>query len=397
MSFSEDLQTGLIAQAAALVTAATISSNANSDSIDFQKEALEKSLDYQQGALNDTLDELANSRADMIGYLTQGKTESLNYLADARRDNLNYQETALDKIIANNNAAHERAMDKQQQALDFSKYRYKQWEDSFIPLQEDISKYIEELTARGVVTREVNDIQNQLQKANDTIVATLACRGISRSGLEAALLNENTLLADMNKANVRSTAEERVYLRKQNFLALGIHGGTALAQEIYGLDNNMGNLILQNAANISNAIGNNARAVGTILGNNARAASSVISNTANNIGNVISTNSGRVVNTIMTDAARYANLVTATGNNISALTTKEGAVISDYVVGFGNSVASTVSTYGTMELVSKLNSETNKSLKHGFGTVKGWVNGAGEYNPSYDEAAVQQAMADGIG
>ena len=370
MSFGDDLQTGLIAQAAALIAAAKLTKDANSDSIDFQEQALADSLAYQEQALSDTLAELADARADSLANIAQGRTESIAYLNASRADNIAYQETTRDRILANQDLAHTRAMDKQQQALDFAKYRYKQWEDIYIPIQEDVSKYIEELTEQGVSTRETNDIQTQLQKANSSTVGILACRGISRSGLEAQLLNDNILLADMNKANVRSTAEERIYLRKQNFIAMGINGGDALAREIYNIDNNMGNLIMQDSAVVSTTLGNTAATVGNAIRSNGTGVANIISASANQAGTVITNNSNQVANTIMSDASRYASLVSASANNVSNITASTGSTIADYVVGFGNSVAETISTYATMEHTSALYEKRSLANKKAFGQVR---------------------------
>lgn len=153
-------------------------------------------------------------------------------------------------------------LDLQKQGFELTKQQYEdakaeydRWKRVYGPLQEDLGTYYRNLTGQKLSAREVSNIQAASEKASDKIVQSLAQSGRANSGLESYLLAQNAYGAELDKANARSTADERAQAQKLNFLGVGLGQANQLrvsqGNSVAGLNAN-----LRSQAATLNSIGN---------------------------------------------------------------------------------------------------------------------------------------------
>ena len=120
------------------------------------------------------------------------------------------------------------ALQERQMVMDEDRYartveEYDQWKAIFGPLQEDLGTYYNNLTGTSLSNAEVARIQEASQKARDQVNVSLAQSGRTDSGTREYILSTMEYQAEIDKANIRSTAEERALAQKGSFLALGLN------------------------------------------------------------------------------------------------------------------------------------------------------------------------------
>ena len=154
----------------------------------------------------------------------------------------------------------------QKNALNFQKERYQHWKDIYGPLQEDLGTYYKNLTGETLSNNEVQKIQMELQQANEQTSNMLAAKGISGSGVEASLLNDNTFKADMLKAQAVATADSRAMAQKTSFLNAGLGLETSIAGSMNNAGANYSNSLLGEGKAESNMWGGFGKAVDGAFG-----------------------------------------------------------------------------------------------------------------------------------
>ena len=119
-------------------------------------------------------------------------------------------------------------VDVARQETEFQRSQYQDWKDVYGDLQTNLGEYYNTLGPEKIISQGLQAEQAEYQKARASITKTLAQRGISGSGVEAAALTTLEGTHYTNRAGVRATAEQKVAEQKQAFLGIGLGQGAQL-------------------------------------------------------------------------------------------------------------------------------------------------------------------------
>lgn len=162
--------------------------------------------------------------------------------------------------------AADKAAGSQQAQLDFQMQQYNDWKDIYGPMQEDIADYWKNVNGREMVAQEVQQVQMAQQEANTRIKETMAQRGISGSGLEAGLTNQNIFNTEIQKAMIRNTADERKIAGQTGLLSLGLSQGSQISAQMSGTSSALANTMYNAGAAQSNIITGATDTLGGVVG-----------------------------------------------------------------------------------------------------------------------------------
>lgn len=162
-------------------------------------------------------------------------------------------------------AAHEELM--------FAKEQQDRWDEVFGPTQDILAEYYNNLDPDDEAAKNVQNIQKGYQEYQQQLDTTLAQRGMGNSGLGAELTSQMSYQNEMQKAQERSLAPQRVAEQQAGFLGLGmgqapsiqagVHQAYGAQQQAYGqAASDFRNQQAQADASFANAIGG----IGTGLG-----------------------------------------------------------------------------------------------------------------------------------
>jgi len=171
-------------------------------------------------------------------------------------------------------AAFSQAMTKEQ--LEFQKEQYEDWKDIYGDLQENLGEYYNNLDPEDYEARGLQAVQKDFQMAKDRAETSLAQRGLSSSGIQAATDVAMESQAAMGRANVRMNAPDQVANMKQGFLGLGLGQGT----QMLGIQAGVANTGAQTGASMASNFGSqgtqlsmaNMDVMGSLAGMGAKAA-----------------------------------------------------------------------------------------------------------------------------
>jgi len=178
----------------------------------------------------------------IMGGINASKASSAAGKAQRSSDALSREGLALQK----------RQMDMTEDQYARTVEEYEKWKSIYGPLQEDLGTYYNNLTGTTLSNAEVARIQDASQKAMQKVSTSLAQSGRTDNAAREYILGTMEYQAEIDKANMRSTAEERAIGAKSNFLALGL---------------NQANNLTARQAGLSNAMQTNSNAQGTLLSN----------------------------------------------------------------------------------------------------------------------------------
>ncbi len=149
-------------------------------------------------------------------------------------------------------ALQERQLAMEEDRYETVKDEYEKWLKIYGPLQEDLGTYYTNLTGNSLSNPEVVRIQEASQKARDQVTVSMAQSGRMDNAAREHILGTMEYQAEIDKANVRSTAEDRAMLAKTQFLAVGLGQANSLSSQ---------------QSNISQSMQQNANAQGNLLTN----------------------------------------------------------------------------------------------------------------------------------
>jgi len=131
--------------------------------------------------------------------------------------------------------------------LDFQRQQYNDWKDIYGTLQEQEMDYIQKYTGADVVANQLAQNQSSFQGAESNLTRTLAQRGLSGSGTEAAALTSLASQQAMNDANIRNSQDTIAEQKRLGFLGLGLGQGA----QMLGVQANVANAGVGAQANIA--------------------------------------------------------------------------------------------------------------------------------------------------
>jgi len=236
----------------------------------------------------------ANKQADAISDSSNQAAASLA-AAQARNNEISVSRQDTNVKEASNSLA------RSQESKDFQMKQYSDWKDIYGPIQESVGDYYKNLTGASISNQEVEQIQASSQEAMDRMNEQLAQRGMTGSGIEASMANQNIYSAEMQKAQSRSTADQRAADAKSNFLAMGLGQGQSLINSMNNTDNTMANTT-SNLINTNSSIVSNQMSGNTSIGNNT---ANVQTNAGTNQAKIIGTAADAVTDLVGFGAGLY--------------------------------------------------------------------------------------------
>lgn len=165
------------------------------------------------------------------------------------------------------NKASNKAASATQAQLDFEKQQYQDWQNIFGPIQDNLSQYYQSLTPDYYEAAGLEAFQKERDAQMTQLNESLAQRGLSTSGVQAAVERTNAIDTAQTRANIRREAPAKAAEEQSRFLQIGMGSNpansysTALSQ--VAQQQNSSALQQQQAA--GTAIGNAISTVGSAL------------------------------------------------------------------------------------------------------------------------------------
>jgi len=131
---------------------------------------------------------------------------------------------------------------------DFNEQQYADWKAIYGDTEHNLGEYYNRLDPDKFASLGLQNIQREYQKSSENVQRTLAQRGLSGSGIEAASLTSLEAAKAQSMANTRTMAEDQVAQSQMNFLGLGLGQRTSIQGNINNAYNNQIG-VLQNQAN----------------------------------------------------------------------------------------------------------------------------------------------------
>ena len=107
-------------------------------------------------------------------------------------------------------------------ALDFQKQQYQDWQDTFGPIQDNLSMYYQNINPDYYEATGLANFQKERQQQLADLNASLAQRGLTNSGLAATVKRENAIDTAEQRAQIRTNATQQAIADQSNFLQIGM-------------------------------------------------------------------------------------------------------------------------------------------------------------------------------
>lgn len=127
--------------------------------------------------------------------------------------------------VVSNNASKRATESAEKMAaseLEFNQQRYSDWKDVYGSIQDNLSDYYTNLSPDMYEAQGLEAFNAEYQKAQDSVAASLAQRGITDSGLSTQLEQQGALSAAQSRAAIRMDAPAKVASLQSNFLQIGL-------------------------------------------------------------------------------------------------------------------------------------------------------------------------------
>lgn len=112
-------------------------------------------------------------------------------------------------------------------ALEFQQQRYQDWQDTFGPIQDNLSLYYQNINPDYYEATGLANFQKERQQQLADLNASLAQRGLTGSGLAAAIKRENAIDTAEQRAQIRTNAAQQAIADQSNFLQIGMGSNPA--------------------------------------------------------------------------------------------------------------------------------------------------------------------------
>ena len=107
-------------------------------------------------------------------------------------------------------------------ALDFQKQQYQDWQDTFGPIQDNLSKYYQNISPDYFEATGLTNFMTERAAQIKQLDTTLAQRGLSNSGLAATMKRETAINTAEQRATIRTNASTQAAAAQSNFLQIGV-------------------------------------------------------------------------------------------------------------------------------------------------------------------------------
>lgn len=173
---------------------------------------------------------------------------------------------AASKAASAQDRATESAEAMQAEQLAFERERYEDWQAVFGDVQTQLGEYYTMLDSETIEAIGLQAIEQDYAAGAERLQKTLAQRGITGSGIEAAGLTQLEMGAATGKAAVRASAEDEAMRKKQSFLGMGLGLERSAAAGVSGALGSQAAYQAQQAAAYGNLSQQAAAGVGQSIG-----------------------------------------------------------------------------------------------------------------------------------
>lgn len=125
------------------------------------------------------------------------------------------------------NKASKRAASSANDQLAFEKAQYEDWQNIFGPIQENLSNYYQSLTPDYYEAAGLEAFQKERDAQMTQLNESLAQRGLSTSGVQAAVERTNAIDTAQTRANIRREAPAKAAEEQSRFLQIGMGSNPA--------------------------------------------------------------------------------------------------------------------------------------------------------------------------
>lgn len=125
------------------------------------------------------------------------------------------------------NKATESAAAATKDQLEFEKALYQDWQNIFGPIQDNLSQYYQSLTPDYYEAAGLEAFQKERDAQMTQLNESLAQRGLSTSGIQAAVERTNAIDTAQTRANIRREAPAKAAEEQSRFLQIGMGSNPA--------------------------------------------------------------------------------------------------------------------------------------------------------------------------
>lgn len=112
-------------------------------------------------------------------------------------------------------------------ALEFQKQQYQDWQDTFGPIQDNLSLYYQNISPDYYEATGLANFQKERQQQLADLDTQLAQRSLTNSGLAATIKRENAIDTAEQRAAIRTGAKQQAVSDMSNFLQIGMGSNPA--------------------------------------------------------------------------------------------------------------------------------------------------------------------------
>lgn len=116
----------------------------------------------------------------------------------------------------------------QREQMQFQKDQYNDWKAVYGDLQENLGSYYKNLSGSSLANKQLAAQAQEFKQAERELTKTLAQRGISGSGIEAAARTTMAVQSASQRSQIRASADQQANAQKMSFLGLGLGQGTQM-------------------------------------------------------------------------------------------------------------------------------------------------------------------------
>lgn len=111
--------------------------------------------------------------------------------------------------------------------LEFEKAQYEDWQNIFGPVQENLASYYQSITPDYYEAAGLEAFQKERDAQMAQLNESLAQRGLSTSGIQAAVERTNAIDTAQTRANIRREAPTKAAEEQSRFLQIGMGSNPA--------------------------------------------------------------------------------------------------------------------------------------------------------------------------
>lgn len=107
-------------------------------------------------------------------------------------------------------------------ALEFQQQQYQDWQDTFGPIQDNLSLYYQSISPDYYEATGLANFQKERKQQLADLNISLAQRGLTGSGLAATIKRENAIDTAEQRAQIRTAAKQQAVSDMSSFLQIGM-------------------------------------------------------------------------------------------------------------------------------------------------------------------------------